>query len=261
MTFPKIPVESMVTVTMILPVSWVFPTHHPRKSPTVTASLNTWIMRTLVVVVASAATTAWHPARAAESAQTAATEAATDVAPEPANTTEELTDTTAEPVAFEESLMLDADSVVPEMDLPSVEEVESAPMLADVIPESTMLDTGSVIADGAVVQPPQIINVTNPDFGGMLLDESALEEMPFEASSGRWFWNGGWYVGGESLWMDRSRNNRTIIAADIVTGSVTYTSFAQPFNVAPGPGPRSANRSVVTTSTAIGTSNSSTTVA
>ena len=234
MTFPKIPVESMVTVTMILPVSWVFPTHHPRKSPTVTASLNTWIMRTLAVVVASAATTAWHPARAAESAQTAATEAATDVAPEPANTTEELTDTTAEPVAFEESLMLDADSVVPEMDLPSVEEVESAPMLADVIPESTMLDTGSVIADGAVVQPPQIINVTNPDFGGMLLDESALEEMPFEASSGRWFWNGGWYVGGESLWMDRSRNNRTIIAADIVTGSVTYTSFAQPFNVAPG---------------------------
>ncbi len=239
MTFPKIPAESMVTVTMILPVSWVFPTHHPRKSPTVTASLNTWIMRTLAVVVASAATTAWHPARAAESAQTAATEAATDVAPEPASMAEELADATAEPVAFEESFMLDADSVVPEMDLPSVEEVESAPLLADVIPESTMLDagsigTGSVIADGAVVQPPQIIDVANPDFGGMLLDESALEEMPFEASSGRWFWNGGWYVGGESLWMDRSRNNRTLIAADIVTGTVTYTTFAQPFNVAPG---------------------------
>jgi hypothetical protein len=72
------------------------------------------------------------------------------------------------------------------------------------------------------------------DFDGMLIDDGALDEMPFEASSGRWFWNGGWYVGGESLWMDRSRNNRTIVAADVVTNDVTYTTFAQPFNVAPG---------------------------
>jgi hypothetical protein len=212
-------------MTMILPVSWVFPTHHPRMSPTVTASLNTWIARTLAIVVASAATAGWFPARAAEPAATSSLETAAAVAPEPG-------EPVAEPVAFDEGLMLDTDSVIPEMDMPVVEEVESAPMLADILPESVVPE--SVMADGAVVEPPRIMDVANPDFGGMLLDESALEEMPFEASSGRWFWNGGWYVGGESLWMDRSRNKRDIIAADIVTGTVTYTTFAQPFNVAPG---------------------------
>lgn len=199
-------------------------------SPTVTASLNTWIMRTLAVVAASAATVAWPPARAAESAQPSATEVAADMAPEPAAAG----NATAEPVAFEESLMLDADSVIPEIDLPGMEELRSAPLLADAPSKSSGLDTGSLSADGAIVQPPQILDMVAPKFGEMLLDESALDEMPFEASSGRWFWNGGWYAGGESLWMDRSRNNRTIIAADIVTGTVTYTSFAQPFNVSPG---------------------------
>lgn len=198
-------------------------------SPTVTASLNTWIMRTLAVVAASAATVAWPPARAAESAQPSAIEAAADMAPEPAAAG----DPTAEPVAFEESLMLDGDSVIPEIDLPG-DELRSAPLRADATSESAGLDTGSVIADEAIVQPPEILDMVAPKFGEMLLDESALEELPFEASSGRWFWNGGWYAGGESLWMDRSRNNRTIIAADIVTGTVTYTSFAQPFNVSPG---------------------------
>lgn len=198
-------------------------------SPTVTASLNTWIMRTLAVVAASAATVAWPPARAAESAQPSAIEAAADMAPEPAAAG----NPTAEPVAFEESLMLDGDSVIPEIDLPG-DELRSAPLRADATSESAGLDTGSVIADEAIVQPPEILDMVAPKFGEMLLDESALEELPFEASSGRWFWNGGWYAGGESLWMDRSRNNRTIIAADIVTGTVTYTSFAQPFNVSPG---------------------------
>jgi hypothetical protein len=88
------------------------------------------------------------------------------------------------------------------------------------------------IVEDAVIAAPAIMDVA--DFDGMLIDDGALDEMPFEASSGRWFWNGGWYVGGESLWMDRSRNNRTILAADVGTRDVTYTTFAQPFNVAPG---------------------------
>ena len=211
-TFSKIPTEGVVTVTMILPVSWVFPTHHPRTSPTVTASLNTWIARTLAVVVASAATAGWHPARAAETAQSPSSETATEVAPEP--------DAAAQPVMFADDLVLDAE-------VPVAEEMEAMPMLADVIPES-------VVMDAAVVQPPRIVDVSTTDFGDMLLDESALEEMPFEASSGRWFWNGGWYVGGESLWMDRSRNNRVLLAVDLSTTYGTYTTFAQPFNVSPG---------------------------
>jgi hypothetical protein len=73
---------------------------------------------------------------------------------------------------------------------------------------------------------------------GMFIDES-FEEMPFEASSGRWFSSGGWYAGGESLWMGRSINNRRDIVTDIsvLTPSgtpVEYTTYAQPFNVAPG---------------------------
>ena len=213
---------------MILPVSWSFPTHHPRMSPTVTASLTTWITRTLAIVVASAATIAWQSAGAAERTNPPATETASSLAAE--ETSEDAPEPgppAAKPVAFEEGLVLDTDGVVPGMNLPFAEEVSGAPVVADVVPES-------VIADGAIVEPPRIVDVANPDLGGMLLDDSALDEMPFEASSGRWFWNGGWYVGGESLWMDRSRNNRDIIAADIVTGTVTYTTFAQPFNVAPG---------------------------
>jgi hypothetical protein len=101
------------------------------------------------------------------------------------------------------------------------------------------IGTGSVIADGAVVNPPQIIDVANPDFGGLLLDESALEEMPFEASSGRWFWNGGWYLGAESLWMHRSREGRQVIFEDSnLVGPprrpIQYTTTGQPFNLAPG---------------------------
>ena len=88
------------------------------------------------------------------------------------------------------------------------------------------------LIEDAMITVPEVLDVSGPN--GILLDDSALDEMPFEASSGRWFWNGGWYVGGESLWLDRSRNNRTIIAADVVTRDVTYTTFAQPFDVAPG---------------------------
>jgi len=112
-------------------------------------------------------------------------------------------------------------------------EPRPAPEPAPALERAELLPTPPVAGPpDAVVPPPALMDVSA--FDGMLIDDEALDEMPFEASSGRWFWNGGWYVGGESLWLDRSRNNRTIIAADIGTRDVTYTTFAQPFNVAPG---------------------------
>ncbi len=181
-----------------------------------TASLKTWILRTLVTLLAL---TACPAARADELAEPAA-----HIAPEPAAVVAESSEETLEPVAYTETLVLDPD-------LPAAAETAAGmslePTLAEPLPAPAALDM-----DDAVVQGPALMDVSA--FDGMLIDDGALDEMPFEASSGRWFWSGGWYVGGESLWIDRSRNNRTLIAADIVTGTVTYTTFAQPFNVAPG---------------------------
>ncbi|MFM9010453.1 MAG: hypothetical protein ACKON8_06160 [Planctomycetota bacterium] len=127
-------------------------------------------------------------------------------------------------------------------------------------PEETGLDSApdSVLADGAVggeiVQAPimesvvesagepRMLEVSSQPFDGMLMDDFNLDEMPYEASSGRWFWNGGWYIGGESLWMERSRNNRVVIVEDYKRRPLAqefidvdkFTTMAQPFNVAPG---------------------------
>jgi len=91
----------------------------------------------------------------------------------------------------------------------------------------------SVLRDTSVAPPERIVEVAASPLDGMLLDDG-FDELPFEASSGRWFWNGGWYVGGESLWMDRSRNNRQRVVFDLGAPNVGYSTFAQPFNVAPG---------------------------
>jgi hypothetical protein len=180
----------------------------------VTASLKTWILRTLVTLVALTVGTAGRGDEPAE--------LGVDVAPESAAA--EPFSEPIEMVALTEDLLLDPEGP------PAAAAVDAAvivPDSAEPIPSPPPL-----AIEDAVVGPPEIVDVST--FDGLLIDDGALDEMPFEASSGRWFWNGGWYVGGESLWMDRSRNNRTIIAADIVTGTVTYTTFAQPFNVAPG---------------------------
>ena len=173
-----------------------------------TASLKTWILRTLVGCVLAA--TALRPATAADTVSDVIEPAAGEVPLEEGLVLGPLMDSNSAP--------LPPDSIIME---------EGAELLPGPAP---LADTA--ITEDAVVRAPDLMDVTALD--GMLIDDGALDEMPFEASSGRWFWNGGWYVGGESLWMDRSRNNRTILAADIVTGSVTYTTFAQPFNVAPG---------------------------
>ncbi len=91
--------------------------------------------------------------------------------------------------------------------------------------------------DRSILAPPEVLDVSAAR--GMLVDDFQLDEMPLEASSGRWFWNGGWYLGAESMWMQRSRENRQKIAEDInVSGPVrlpqNYTTTGQPFDVSPG---------------------------
>jgi hypothetical protein len=111
----------------------------------------------------------------------------------------------------------------------------------EVVPEGSIVGE-SVLADRPLVAAaePGILDVSSRGADGMLLEDFRLDEMPFEASSGDRFWNGGWYVAGESLWMDRSRNNRRVIAEqaylDPFAGvrTLKFTSAAQPFNVAPG---------------------------
>ena len=120
--------------------------------------------------------------------------------------------------------------------------------------EATDLPGGSVLGEGllaeeplptpsvtdqSIIAPPETLDVSAAASRGMLVDEFDLDEMPFEASSGRWFWNGGWYLGAESMWVQRSRENRQRIAEDInVSGPVrlpqNYTTTGQPFDVSPG---------------------------
>ncbi len=211
----------------------------------VTASLQTQTMsrtvRMLAALVTAAVGTGWVGAGADEPAAPAVPAPAVPVEAVPVEAVpveavldeavldEAVLDETVLPVADESplagGLLLEPAGDVP---LPAA---PASPTAASGATETLPPPPALVVAD-ALISVPEVLDVSGPD--GLLLDDGALDEMPFEASSGRWFWNGGWYVGGESLWMDRSRNNRTIIAADVVTRDVTYTTFAQPFDVAPG---------------------------
>jgi len=113
---------------------------------------------------------------------------------------------------------------------PVIGEAESLP---PPLPSERIPTPRSVLQDAAGRPPARIVDVAAAPLDGLLLDQG-FDEMPLEASSGRWFWNGGWYVGGESLWLDRSRNNRQQVVLDFGAPNVGYSTFAQPFNVSPG---------------------------
>ena len=139
------------------------------------------------------------------------------------------------PSAFEAEAT--SDPVPTDQPLMLANPLDGEPVPARAVPER-LIEPGTVL-DSTVIAPRDIQDVSAQAGAAMLLDDQALDEMPYEASSGRWFWNGGWYVGGESLWMDRSRNNRVLIARDIsiVSGTantVPVTTNNQQFNVAPG---------------------------
>jgi hypothetical protein len=90
---------------------------------------------------------------------------------------------------------------------------------------------------GMLVEPPRILDVSSRGADGMLLEDFNLDEMPFEASSGQWFKDGGWYYSAESLWLSRGRNQRVVIGEEssaAVTKVLKYTTVSNPFNVSPG---------------------------
>jgi len=131
-------------------------------------------------------------------------------------------------VAYEGDIVLDPETSVAE---PIPAPLSNAPIIAP----------RSVIQDAAGMPAAGMVESVSAPLDGMFIDEG-FDEMPFEASSGHWFSSGGWYAGGESLWMGRSINNRRDIVVDAAFGvdpqtgqpRVAYTTYAQPFNVAPG---------------------------
>lgn len=68
----------------------------------------------------------------------------------------------------------------------------------------------------------------------MLIEQEAIEEMPFPASSGSWFNSGFWYASAESLWFDRSRNKRVTVGIDTLDTRLQFTTLAQPFDTSAG---------------------------
>jgi hypothetical protein len=131
-------------------------------------------------------------------------------------------------VAYEGDILLEPTTTV-------AEPIPAPSSTPSVVPPRSVIQGGTGMPSGSIVE-----SVSGP-LDGMFIDEG-FDEMPFEASSGRWFWNGGWYAGGESLWMGRSINNRQKVVFDSAFGfdpqtgdpRVSYTTYPQPFNVAPG---------------------------
>ncbi len=62
--------------------------------------------------------------------------------------------------------------------------------------------------------PPPLIDVSARAADGLRVEEFAVEELPFEASSGKWFSSGQWYGSAEILAMNRSRNYRRVMGYD-----------------------------------------------
>jgi hypothetical protein len=115
---------------------------------------------------------------------------------------------------------------------------------AEVLPGGSVVSADpvhEVIAPppGLPTTEPRVLDVSSRVAEGMLIDEFEVDEMPFEASSGRWFQSGGWYLGGESLWMSRSIVERRTVGIDLGGGPIgiaasQYKNIPKPFGVAPG---------------------------
>ncbi len=210
---------------MNLSIVMVFPPEpQPLTRPTVIAFPN----RTVILLAAWAACSlsAAQPLAAAERE-----------AFDPASVPPVLSDSGDEPqptMIISDRIVLDADEVAEAAPAESI--IAGEAMTAEVVRPPFV----ESVVDSA--GEPRMLEVSSQPFDGMLMEDFAVDEMPFEASSGRWFMNGGWYVGGESLWMERSRNNRTVIVEDYKVRPLNpdlididkFTTMAQPFNLAPG---------------------------
>ena len=117
--------------------------------------------------------------------------------------------------------------------------VADAPLPAQSLPAPAAVP-GSILSDVPVAAPPaELVEVSPRASDALRIDDFAFDEMPFEASSGRWFWSGGWYAGVESMWMDRSRNNNEVVVQDVDVvapgrRTINYQAYGQPFDLAPG---------------------------
>ncbi len=109
--------------------------------------------------------------------------------------------------------------------------IEGAEILSGTIASQAPTSTSSKRVDG------EIVGVSSRAADGLKIEDLSLDEMPYEASSGEWFSSGCWYAGVESLWFDRSRNQRVTLGRESSNSTSTvlnYTTVAQPFDVAPG---------------------------
>ena len=69
------------------------------------------------------------------------------------------------------------------------------------------------------ISPELLKEVSSRAADGMRMPEFSVDEMPDEASSGKWLSSGQWYGSAEVLWMSRSRNYRRVMGYDpSVTG-------------------------------------------
>ena len=138
----------------------------------------------------------------------------------------------------EEDVSLLQDAVSPDMVLPSDAEAEEP--TAD--------------APGMLVEPEEVLarEAMSPDFieevsaraaDGLRVQDFALEEMPAEISSGKWFSSGQWYGSAEVLMMSRSRNYRRVMGYDpSVVGILpanrnlagTFVTTGIPWDLVPG---------------------------
>jgi hypothetical protein len=213
----KITVEPVVPVTMNLPSVRVSLAEHANvMRPNVTARLTSPLMPLAMCIACCCVLPT--PAHAADGAF------------DPGAMPPVLSDSGADPSTIrilDDRIVLDPDS-----------ELVPGPT------ESVMMEGGSLdaaLGGGPIVEsivaPPQILDVSARGAEGMLLDDSQLDEMPYEASSGQWFRNGGWYAGAESMWLSRSRNQRVTLGVDESTSTapfLKYTTVSNPFNMGPG---------------------------
>lgn len=141
----------------------------------VTAPLQTHIVsqttRVLAALAIAAAGTGWVAAGADEPASPAVGEAVL----------EEAVLTVADEGPLAGGLLLEPAGDVP---------LPAAPSTPPPTPTAARRETETLppppvtVVEDAVITVPEVLDVAGPD--GLLLDDGALDEMPFEASSGRW---------------------------------------------------------------------------
>jgi len=105
------------------------------------------------------------------------------------------------------------------------EAAAAAPFLDLVLPDEQAADEPAADRPARPAQPEEIAGPASvsPDFidevssraaDGLRIQEFAIDELPFESSSGDWFSSGRWYGSAEVMVMSRSRNYRRVMGYD-----------------------------------------------